>query len=46
VSGTLKFPTLPVRISGAPFGNIEDGGISPLALSALNVIDAPLALAQ
>lgn len=39
----LKFPTLPVRISGAPFGNIEDGGLA-LALSALNVIDAPLAV--
>lgn len=39
----LKFPTLPVRISGAPFGNVTNGGLA-LALSALNVIDAPLAL--
>jgi len=39
----LKFPTLPVRISGAPFGNVTDGGLA-LPLSALNVINEPLAV--
>lgn len=38
----LKFPTIPVRISGAPFkAETIDGGLA-LALSALNVKDAAL----
>jgi len=32
----VRFPTLPVRISGAPFGNIVDDGLAP-PLTILNV---------
>ncbi len=32
---SVKFPTLPVRISGAPGGNITSGGLA-ISLSALN----------
>ena len=39
----VKFPTLPVRISGAPFGNITAGGLAA-PLTILNVTDAPLSL--
>ncbi|SFE07403.1 multicopper oxidase domain-containing protein [Nitrosomonas sp. Nm166] len=39
----VRFPTLPVRISGAPFGNVaDDGNGYKLSLSALNVINAAL----
>lgn len=41
----VKFPKLPVRISGAPFGNIaDDGNGYELALSVLNVQNEPLAV--
>lgn len=39
----VRFPTLPVRISGAPFGNVQDGGY-PLQLSILNVNNEALAV--
>ena len=40
----VKFPTLPVRISGAPFSEeLTEGGVSA-PLSILNVNNAPLAL--
>lgn len=39
----VRFPTLPVRISGAPFGNVADDGKGyHLSLSALNVTNAAL----
>ncbi|WP_292915867.1 multicopper oxidase domain-containing protein [Nitrosomonas sp.] len=37
----VRFPTLPVRISGAPFGNVTPGGLAA-PLSILNIVDAPL----
>lgn len=41
----VKFPTLPVRISGEPFGNIaDDGNGYKLSLSALNVQNEPLSV--
>lgn len=38
----VRFPTIPVRISGEPSGGIKDGGLAA-PLSILNVVDAPLA---
>ncbi|PSJ18268.1 multicopper oxidase domain-containing protein [Nitrosomonas supralitoralis] len=38
----VRFPTIPVRISGEPSGGIRDGGFAA-SLSILNVVDAPLA---
>jgi len=39
---SVKFPTLPVRISGAPFGNIASGGLAA-PLSAVLNSDQPIA---
>lgn len=39
----VKFPTLPVRISGAPFGDIADGGLAA-PLTILNVTNEPLSV--
>ncbi|MDE2388079.1 MAG: multicopper oxidase domain-containing protein [Betaproteobacteria bacterium] len=39
---SVKFPTLPVRISGAPFGNIASGGLAA-PLSAVLNSDKPIA---
>jgi len=39
----VRFPTLPVRISGAPFGGVENGGLAA-PLSILNVNNAPLSV--
>ncbi|PXW91198.1 lactonase family protein with 7-bladed beta-propeller [Nitrosomonas sp. Nm84] len=41
----VSYPTLPVRISGEPFGKIADGGVGfALPLSALNVKNEPLSV--
>jgi len=40
---SVKFPTLPVRISGAPFGNVASGGLAA-PLSAVLNIDQPLSV--
>lgn len=40
---SVKFPTLPVRISGAPFGNVASGGLAA-PLSAVLNIDEPLSV--
>ena len=37
----VRFPTLPVRISGAPFGDIQAGGFAA-PLTILNVVNAAL----
>ncbi|WP_235590390.1 multicopper oxidase domain-containing protein [Nitrosomonas ureae] len=39
----VRFPTLPVRISGAPFGNVTPGGLAA-PLSILNVVNESLVL--
>ena len=41
----LKFPTLPVRISGGLYGNIIDGGVST-PLTGLNVINQGISVGK
>ncbi len=40
----VRFPTLPVRISGAPFGNVQDGGYLIDLSVPLNVVNLPLSV--
>ena len=37
---SVKFPTLPVRISGAPYGNVASGGLAAPLSAVLNIDQA------